>query len=198
MSLLSTIAFASSIAVLCSASLGFAAETARPATRMETTARAESAPLNLVARAFRDLEPRFTDSVRSQRLTYRIHRAPSGTEAIEVSLKRLMINIAGGDDFVQVREITSAHDDGSARALLTKFENTVTDAIAERGHSSEPGALALEKLRAAANALGARTDVKVFSAEIREDDLPSRVLLLLDEETDELLLLYLGRRAHEG
>ena len=171
--------------------------------RMETTNIPESAPLNSVNRGFRELERSFDDHTQSQRLSYRIHRlsTQSFTETFESSIRRLLLNIIGGtapgDTSIAIQSITAGHDLTNRRWQLATFLRLVSSVISPSAQVRASSVVPFNKFESALNAILAREDLKVFTAAILEEGFQTQILILQDEETSELLLLFVTRPPNE-
>ncbi len=174
-----------------------------PSVRMETTNLPESAPLNNANRTFRQLERYFDDHTQSQRLSYRIHRVATESiaEPMVISIRRLLLNISGGtapgETSVNIQSLNAASDLPARRSQLASFLQGVTNVISTTGQAPTLSLIPLNKFEHALNALLAREDLRIFTAVVLEEGFQSQILLLEDEETAELLLLFVTRPPNE-
>lgn len=158
------------------------------AVRMITTHTTESAPLNLLGRAFLRLEPAFADHIEARRLTYLARPRGTGADSMLDGVRQLLANISAANSAVN---ITTADSESQARAQSDAFLQNVTQSL-------EPSRAAAavdvsERLKLALNSAITRQDMKVFAATVAEENLNSSYLILLDEETSDLLLLSISR-----
>lgn len=152
--------------------------------RIETTNHTDSAPLNLVNRSYAKLESGLGDMIDSQRLTYRLRSRAVG-DTVEQVLKDLILNISGGPSEASLSEL----DEVSSGDLPAALDTFTRKFAAADGLDRE-----LSGFVSAIKAALARTDVKIFEARIheRERGEDAHFLALVDEETNELLVLSLA------
>lgn len=167
--------------------------------RMETTHTTESAPLNLINRSFNRLEDLLNDSWETQRLTYRAYVAKSGNSSpqpksndLKISietedLKRLLVDLGGGAEDVQILNFEPVTTENQAQNVLNSITTSLGSSFSENGEFNE----SIGKLGNSMKAALVRDDVKMFSVNLREKSDPSKVVILVDEETSDVLLLYL-------
>ncbi len=159
------------------------------ATRMITTHMAQSAPLNLVNRWFARLEGTLDDSWSSERLTFESYRWAE-IENHERTIAKLLTDISGGPSEVQILELSPVSpSESSIRQTLEQFLNS----LSFRDGSEDAGAMIQKSFKAAVKAALTRPDVFIHSARILRTGGESRVLVLVDDETKDLVLLTLGR-----
>jgi hypothetical protein len=149
------------------------------ATRIESTNAVVSAPLNLVNRSFARLQSQFENSLLAERLTYR-SPALGRNENSANRITELLINMNGGPIEAQLKDLLPV-DPSLATSAIQAFINNESGARTERFSAATKAALA-------------RNDVHLFSARILERARDARVLVIVDEETHELLVLTLSRR----
>jgi hypothetical protein len=175
-----------------------------PMSHMETTNTTESAPLNLVNRTFSRIEPFLDATLELQRLTYRAHESAARETIDEAALKQLLVDISGEEDAfvsslelasteVQLRSSLEAVTPASIWASSAAADLVSTDAFAD--FSAVANAQSTVMIEAGENFAGAvkaaliREDVKVYSAVIENGAESSRVFILVDEETSDILVL---------
>lgn len=163
------------------------------AIRMITTATTESAPLNLVGRSFIRLEPAFNENIEAQRLTYIVRRASNDSNLMVPGLRGLLSNVSSGAGTIS---INSADSDSQVRAQLDGFLAAIDQSLAGATASRPTTADAIDRLKLALNSAITRQDMKLFSASVAEERLTTHYLILLDEETSDLLLLSLSQPAN--
>lgn len=162
------------------------------ATRMISTNMAQSAPLNLVNRWFARLESTLDPSWSTERLTFRSYRY-SEINNPEKTIVKLLNDISGGPDEVRILELTPlVPTESTIRQTLDQFLNSLNF----RPGTDETALTAQESLRAAVKAALARPDVLIHSARILRANIESRVLILIDNETKDLVLFALGSESH--
>lgn len=162
------------------------------ATRMITTNLAQSAPLNLVNRWFARLESTLDSSWSAERLTFRSYRH-SEIQNPEKTIVKLLNDISGGAEEVRILELTLiVPTESTIRQSLDQFLNS----LSFRAGTDETALTAQESLKAAVKAALARPDVLIHSARILRANIESRVLILIDNETKDVVLLALGSTVH--
>lgn len=161
--------------------------------RMITTNTTESAPLNLVSRSFIRLEPAFADSIEAQRLTYLVRRASSDPSLLQQGLRSLLGHISSeGSAITIAAPETESQSHGQVESFLLAVNQDLAAAAAARPATVD----AVERLKFALNSAITRQDMKVLSATVAEERLNTQHLILIDEETSDLLLLSLSRPAN--
>ena len=177
---------------VCLASQDAWGSTHAGATRMISTNMAQSAPLNLVNRWFARLESTLDPSWSTERLTFRSYRY-SEINNPEKTIVKLLNDISGGPDEVRILELTPlVPTESTIRQTLDQFLNSLNF----RPGTDETALTAQESLRAAVKAALARPDVLIHSARILRANIESRVLILIDNETKDLVLFALGSESH--
>jgi hypothetical protein len=159
---------------------------AKSVSQFQTINTVESAPLSLVNRSFSRLEASLDDSVDPDLLTYRLRNVDDN---VEVTIKGLLVNIAGGPSEATVTEFDLTSPDPRQIKLAVE---TFTSEISQMEVSENSRAQVLESLSTAIKAALARADVKLYSASVNEKNLETKFLIMLDEETRELLAISLS------
>ena len=185
--LLATVTTATLIATLLPSPV--ASASSRIEDRVDSTNITESAPLNLLNRTFARLETGLDDSVDSQRLTYRI-RSADPDKSVDSILKGLLNNISGSDDESVVNEFIRL--DTSAEENIDKTISTFIQTASFDEEDDEISPRLQQNFASAVKSSLARPDIQLFSAQIKEHTQSSRVLIVYDQETKDVVVLYLS------
>ncbi len=151
----------------------FALAHGRPESKMEMLNVSDSANIQKVAQEFSRLQTGFDSEVESEQLLYRL-RKPSTDLAPD--LTKLLVDLSGGPDEIPVPDLVEMTAQSDVAGLSRYF-------LSENGDRSFDSAL---------KSVLASPEAKVFSSEVSEPTGPSRVLIVADEKTNELLLLFVS------
>jgi hypothetical protein len=181
LSLTRVMVLALALAPTLAPTLAHAAASARPTSRVQTINSVESAPLAVVSRSFTRLETSLGDSFDPDLLSYRIrHPGDSLDDALEETMKTLLVNIAGGPIEASVTNLE----------MVNSEPRQVTLALDTFAHDLDSEVI--DGLSAALRSALARPDLKLYSARVVEKSEDLRFLLVFDEETQELLVMSLS------
>lgn len=185
-------AFTSMVAMFCITSTGNAQSDMHVAVRMETTNVTESAPLNLINRAFGRIEDLLIESIDSQRLTYRANDL-AGQTIDQSILKQLIRDVAGDSVEVTVQTVEKQTTETQLRIALATLIST--NEMQSETSNESPGLHTdlIERFGNAAKAALSRDDVKLYSARSIDKAETSKILLFVDEETSDILALYVTK-----
>jgi hypothetical protein len=150
------------------------------AARIESTNAVTSAPLNIVNRSFARLQRQLDRDHETERLSY---RAPRTGDKIH-QIANLLINLGGGPSEVHIKEIAPVDARLAQQAADSFF------AADSRMNTS----IRTDRFVAATKAALARNDVHLFSARVVQRTGEARILILIDDETRELIVVSISRR----
>lgn len=166
-------------------SIAFIAPPAEANPRIVSTNRTSSAPLNLVNRSFARFEKDLAPALFTERLTF----LPLRTQQItnhEKMVGKLLLDISGGPHEARLIDLKAI------APTEASIHNALEDFLA---HISSNENTKLSSFRTSIKAALTRSDVLLYTAQLLRNDGHSRVLILMDDETKDIVLLLLGQSA---
>lgn len=155
--------------------------------RIESTNTTESAPLNSIRRSFLLSSTFLNDNLDAEALTYRL--ATRFTETPEAKLKArlkdLLRDVSDSADESGIKDLEILATESEIQQALTKLQPLEGLGLDEREDATE----ARDRLQQAIKAALARDDIHLYRSEIQDHLATTHVLILVDGETQDILVL---------